>query len=145
MASGSSLDVGALLHALDNDTNSAVAETTTAEIQRQKNDMLQRLQLRGEELRKLHRTLKHYRYVEELAEVLPGRYIRWIPLRDPTNIRLTNGGIVCDIQCTLDVVKITCRNRTNRMFSLRLDECLVFQRLTDQERVILAAMDHLAT
>jgi hypothetical protein len=29
------------------------------------------------------------------------------------------------------------------MFYVSMDECLIFQRLTDQERIILVAMDHL--
>ena len=145
MTSRAPLDIDALLHALDNQTNEAAVETTTADIQGRKNDMLQRLQLPPAALRKLHKSLRRYRYVDELHDIHAGRYIRWIKLSDPAAIKLTNGGIVCDVRCTLDGVTITCKNYQHRLFSLRLDECLVFQRLTDQERIILAAVDHLAT
>jgi hypothetical protein len=41
-------------------------------------------------------------------------------------------------------VLIVCKNYTNRHFQIKMDECLLFQKLTDQEKVILHALDHLS-
>ena len=45
----------------------------------------------------MHKKLKEYRVVRDLRDLQLGYYIRWIPLKDPSNIYLTNGGIIIDI------------------------------------------------
>lgn len=145
MSQFSSLDIPALLHALNNDTNSNILDTTTASIQSKKNDMLQKLQLPRKELKKLHKSLINYKYVDELPDIQLGRYIRWISLKNPDNIKLTRGGIICDIFTGESDIVIKCKNNLNRFFSLKLNECFIFQKLTDQEKVILSAVNHLAT
>ena len=141
----SSLDIPALLHALNNEANESILDTTTYSIQAKKNDMLQKLQLPRSELKKMHTALKFYKYVDELPEINLGRYIRWIPLKNPDNIKLTRGGIICDIYTSNDDIEIKCKNNMNRLFTLKLNECFIFQKLTDQEQVILSAVNHLAT
>ena len=56
---------------------------------------------------------------------------------------MTNGGIVCEIKVCDDGIHVVCKNNMNRMFQLNLSENLVFQRLNDQERVLLAALQYL--
>jgi hypothetical protein len=139
----SELDVEQLLQALDNDENESMIDLTTSKIKSIKNDMLQKLQLPKETLKTYHKKLKDYRYVGELHEIRYGAYIRWINLKNIDNIRLTNGGIICDIQVTNTGLWIKCKNNMNRFFQLKLDECLIFQKLSDQERILLKALDYL--
>ena len=139
------LHIPSLLHALQNDSNESILDTTSANIQAKKNDMLQKLQLPREQLKKMHQALKKYKYVDELPDIYTGRYIRWIPLKNPSDIKLTRGGIICDIIVHEDDILIRCKNHMNRMFTLKLNECLIFQKLTDQEQVILSAVNHLVT
>lgn len=139
----SELDVEQLLKALDNDENESMIDLTTSKIKSIKNDMLQKLQLPRETLKNYHKKLKDYRYVGELHEIRYGAYIRWINLKNIDNIRLTNGGIICDIQVTNTGLWIKCKNNMNRFFQLKLDECLIFQKLSDQERILLKALDYL--
>jgi hypothetical protein len=139
----SELDVEQLLQALDNDENESMIDLTTSKIKSIKNDMLQKLQLPKETLKNYHKKLKDYRYVGELHEIRYGAYIRWINLKNIDNIRLTNGGIICDIQVTNTGLWIKCKNNMNRFFQLKLDECLIFQKLSDQERILLKALDYL--
>ena len=141
----SDIDIPGLLHALHNENNESILDTNTCNIQAKKNDMLQKLQLPRDILKKMHKALKYYKYVEELPEIVAGRYIRWIPLKDPSNIKLTRGGLICDISTTKDDIQIICKNNRNVLFSVKLNESLVFQKLTDQEQVILSAVDHLVT
>lgn len=139
----SELDVEQLLQALDNDENESMIDLTTSKIKSIKNDMLQKLQLPKKTLKNYHKKLKDYRYVGELHEIRYGAYIRWINLKNIDNIRLTNGGIICDIQVTNTGLWIKCKNNMNRFFQLKLDECLIFQKLSDQERILLKALDYL--
>ena len=139
----SELDVEQLLQALDNDENESMIDLTTSKIKSIKNDMLQKLQLPKETLKNYHKKLKDYRYVGELHEIRYGAYIRWINLKNIDNIRLTNVGIICDIQVTNTGLWIKCKNNMNRFFQLKLDECLIFQKLSDQERILLKALDYL--
>jgi len=90
-----SLNVEDLLKALDNENNTGVAGLTTSKIKKEKNDILQKLQLSGQELKDLHARLKDYRYINELNDIQMGRYIRWIPLNTETaEIKLTNGAFI---------------------------------------------------
>ena len=78
----------------------------------------------------------------ELPGIRYGAYIRWISLKDPANIKLTNGGIICDIKVN-DGIQIRCKNNQHRFFQLKMGECLIFQKLSDQEQILLSAMDYL--
>lgn len=139
----SSLDVDKLISALGNDDNECVMEMTFEKISKMKNDILQRLRLSSEELKSMHSKLKAYRFVDELPELKYGTYIRWIPLTDPKNIKLTTGGIVCEMKVGDDGIVVTCKNRYNRMFSIKMQENLIFQKMTDQERVLISALSYL--
>ena len=72
-----------------------------------------------------------------------GCYIRWIPLKDPDKIKLTNGGIIIDIDIINDCVQIKVKNNMNRIFQIKFDECYIFQKLTNQENIILGVLDYL--
>jgi hypothetical protein len=139
----SDLNIENLLKALDNDENESLIDLTTRKIKSMKNDMLQKLQLPKEKLKEYHKKLKDYRYVGELHEIRYGAYIRWINLKNIDHLKLTNGGIICDIQVTDTGLWIKCKNNMNRFFQLKLDECLIFQKLSDQEKIILKALDYL--
>lgn len=137
------LDVDELLHALDNENNSSIINLTTAKIKSARNDVLQKLQLPREKLKELHTKLAEYRVVNDIDDIEYGRYIRWISLKDPSKIKLTNGAIVCDLRVFKEQIHIRCKNNLHHMMQLILDECLIFQKLTDQEKVVLSVLDHL--
>lgn len=141
----SSFQVEALLKAMDNNTNESILELNKQKIKQLKNDVLQQLQLSREVLRSFHEKLKDYRYVADLHDLKYGAYIRWIPLKDPSIIKLTNGGIVTDIKMTKTCILIVCKNTLNRIFQIKFDECLIFQKLTEQEHILLDVMDYLQT
>jgi hypothetical protein len=139
----SELDIDQLMKALDNEENEGIMKLNHAKMARVKNDMLQKLGLERVELKKLHKKLKNYRYVDEMPDVQFGSYIRWISLKNPTSIKLTNGGIICDIQVKDNGIHIVCRNNMHRFFQLLMSENLIFQKLTEQENVLLSVMDYL--
>jgi hypothetical protein len=150
------LDMEKLVKALDNDNNQNIVDNDLdyKKINQAKNDILQQLQLSRDKLKTMHKQLKAYRYIDSMEEVRYGSYIRWIKLNNPEDIKLTNGGIVVDIKVfkyendddednNIDEVHLVCRNRMNRLFQIKLNENIVFQKLNDQEQVLLSAMEYL--
>jgi len=132
-----------VIKSLDNEKNENIMQLTNAKIKEQKNNILQQLQLERSKLKSFHEKLKDYRYVDEISDLQFGYYLRWISLKNPDDIKLTNGAHICDIKILNDGVHIVCRNGYNRFMQLNLDENLVFQKLTDQERIILKTLDYL--
>lgn len=135
-------DIDLLKKALDNEDNSSLMSLDNRKIKTIKNDLFQKLHFKPEYTKELLKKLKEYRFVDDLKEIHFGSYIRWINLNNPEDLKLTNGGIVCDIKVT-DIVLIICKNRFNRYFTIKMDECLIFQKLNNSENIILYAMDHL--
>ena len=137
------IDVNLLMESLENEDNNVLMNMDTKTIQKIKNNMLQRLNLPKEKLKSFHKSLKQYRYIDEIPDLKYGSYVRWVNLKDPNNIKLTIGGLVCDIKISNDDVIISCKNNYNSFFSFKLNECLVFQKLSHQEKVLLSALDYL--
>ena len=125
----SELDVSKLLKALDNEENEQIINLDYVKINKIKNNVLKRLHIKANVLRELKTKLKLYRFVDELPDLNYGSYIRWIPLKDPDKIKLTNGGIVCVIKIVDNGIAVICKNRYNSMFQVLLNENLIFQKL----------------
>lgn len=132
-----------LLNALGNETNESIMNLSSSKIKSLKNDMLQRLGISGKELKLFHKKLKSYRYCSDMSDTQFGCYIRWIPLKTVDEIKLTNGGIIIDIDIINDCVQIKVKNNMNRIFQIKFDECYIFQKLTKQENIILGVLDYL--
>ena len=137
------LDIDDLLNALDNEENESIMNLNSSSIKQAKNDILQRLQLDKETIKSFHKKLKNYRWVDELKDIQYGAYIRWINIRNPNNLKLTNGGIICDMQILENGVHIKCKNNINRIFQIIMNENIIFQKLTFQEEILLSAMNYL--
>jgi len=138
------MDIDKLLKALDNEENSKFMNLTTKKINDMKLEILKELQLSHQKITEIMRKLKEYMYVDEMNELRYGAFIRWIPIKEPDNLHLTAGGLLCAINVTDDGVSLTCKNFAHKHYQIKMDECLVFQKLTAQEQVLLSAMDHLA-
>ena len=137
------LDSDYLLKALDNENNTGIEQLSSRKIKAEKNDYLQQLQLPREKLKDFHTKLKDYRFVDDLTNIQYGRYIRWINLKNPDNITLTTGGVIIDIKIEGDGIYLLCKNFRNGRIQIKIDECFIFQKLTDQEKTIISALDYL--
>tara|TARA_Y100000996_G_C22550739_1_gene653614 strand:+ start:2340 stop:2759 length:420 start_codon:yes stop_codon:yes gene_type:complete len=137
------MSVADILKQLDNDTDSNIVNLTSRKIKDVKNNMLQKLQLSREDLKSLHKKLKDYRYCTDLTDLQSGNYIRWISLKDPDNLRLTNGAFLMDIKIYAEGVQLVCKNNFGRVFQFKFDEAMIFQKLNPQEKVILSVLDYL--
>jgi len=136
------IDIENLLKTLDNDDNNSLIKLDNSKIKSIKNDLLQKLHFKKEDIKILLIKLKEYRFVDELDDLHYGSYIRWFNLSDPSSLKLTNGGIICDIRIINDSVLITCKNFMNRMFCIKMDENLIFQKLNKNEKVLLKLLDY---
>jgi len=116
---------------------------SSSKIKSLKNNILQKLYLTREELLNYHKVLKEYKYVDELDEINIGSYIRWFNLKKMDNIKLTNGGIIVDIQPGIDDITIICKNNINKFFSLSLNKCIIFQKLNYQEQLLIKIVDYI--
>ena len=137
-----SFDEDLLKKALENENNESIVNLTISKIKGQKNDILQKLNLSTENLKDNLKKLKEYRYINNINDLNYGSFIRCINLKKVDNIKLTNGGYVCDIKVN-NGIELLCRNNYNNFFQIRFDENLIFQKLTDQEKIILNVLKNL--
>lgn len=140
------MDVNQLLKALDDDSNETLLNFTTKTIREMTLKILSELQLSKQETINIFNKLKDYKYVDEMNDLKYGTFIRWIPIDNPSNIHLTKGALFCEMKITDDGVFCVCKNfgNSSRHFQISMDKNLIFQKLTNQELVLLSALDHLS-
>ena len=136
------MNVDKLLEALDNEDNEDMIDSTTQNIKEAIQHAIGELDLDKETSKTMIKKLSGYRYVEDMSTLHSGAYIRWIKLTNPDDLKLSNGALLCDVNFTDDGAALVCKGFRNRHFQIKFDECLIFQRLNDQERVLLSAYDN---
>lgn len=137
------MDINNLMYALDNDNNENIMNLTSKKILEMNLNILKELHLDKPTTLNYLKKLQGYRYVDEIHDLKHGSFIRWIPIIDPNYLPLHYCGIICDVKITDNGVIINCKNFMHRHYTFKMDECLIFQKLTSQEKVILHALDHL--
>ena len=143
------MNIEDILHSLDNDRNLSISKLTYDKINNMKYNMLERLGINDDELESMLHKLADYRYVEELQDIQHGAFIRYVPLTSKNGqkegeIVLKNGGFICEVKILGSGVHLLCRNHFRKIFQLKLDEVLIFQKLSNQEEIILSVFDYLA-
>ncbi len=140
------MNVQKLLQALDNESNETLLNFTTEKIREMTFNILKELHLSKQDTISIYNKLKDYKYIDEMNDLKYGTYVRWIPIEDPTNIYLTKGALFCEMKITDDGVFCVCKNFgfPSKHFQISLDKNLIFQKLTEQELVLLSALDHLS-
>lgn len=137
------MDLDKLLYALDNDNNENIINLTSKKILELNYNIIKELHLDKPTTLNYLKKLRGYRYVDEIHDLKHGSFIRWIPIIDPNYLPLHYCGMICDIKITDNGVIITCKNFMHRHYTFKMDETLIFQKLTTQETVIIQALDHL--
>ena len=137
------MDVYKLMNALDNDNNETIMNLTTKKIMEMNLNILKELHLKKDITINYLNKLKGYRYIDELNDLKYGAFIKWIPIIDPNYLPLHHCGMICEIKITDDGILIKCKNFMHRHYTFKMDECLIFQKLTTQEQIIINALDHL--
>jgi len=140
------MDINNLLKALDNESNDKLFDLTSVKLREMNKNIINELHLTKHENEELLNKLKEYKYVDELDDLNYGSFIRWIPLNNPKKIELTKGAIFCDTKITDNGMFLVCKNfgYQSKNFCIKMEECLIFQKLSKQELVLLSALDHLS-
>lgn len=137
------MNIELLQEALQNDNNLSIINTNIQEIKAQKNDILQQLGLKKTYLKEFHSKLKDYRYIDDIKDLNYGNNIRWISLKNIDNVKITNGAVLCDIKILDKGLSLCLKTFNNRYFTIYLNENLIFQKISVQEKVLLKAIDYL--
>lgn len=137
------MDLELLKKALENDDNINLINTSIQEIKNKKNDILQQLGLKRDELKTFNSSLKGYRYIEELKDLKIGSNIRYIKLKNIENVKLSSVNNLCEIKVLNHGIGLVFKNFQNRFFTIYFNDNLIFQKINSEEEVILKAIKHL--
>lgn len=137
------MDLELLKKALENDDNVDLINTSIQEIKNKKNDILQQLGLKRDELKMFNASLKGYRYIEELKDLKIGSNIRYIKLSNIENIKLSGVNNLCEIKVLNHGIGLVFKNFQNRFFTIYFNDNLIFQKINSEEEIILKAIKHL--
>ena len=116
--------------------------TSSGEIKEMKNNILQKMLFDKDELKLYHKLLTKYRYIDEIDELKYGSYLRWFKLKEKESMKLLKGGFIIEIkQNDKNEIVIVCKNY-GRIFSLKMNECVIFQKNTSQEELLIKILDY---
>lgn len=137
------LNIEKLLDELDDTHTEWMDGVTSDTLREQRMDALSELHIDADTMTDWLVKLEKYKFVDELQHLQIGRYVRWISLTNPDNLRLIKGGFVCGIyiEDTGIEVEVLAYRKFVQHFSF--DNVLIFQRLTKQEEVLLSLVDYL--
>jgi len=139
----------ALDKALNNEQNSVLLKLSNRDISEMNATIVMGL-LNYNPLKRKNAALSHtlenhllalngYRYVDEINDLKQNVYVKWI--RNDSPNKLTKGAISCSVKITNDGMLVMCKNYFGKFFFLKMEECAIFQKITNEEKVILTVMD----
>jgi hypothetical protein len=137
------MDIDLLHKAADNEDNSHILNLTKDIITNAKLDIMDDLPLSDEQKLEFMEKLDDYVYIDEIHEIRHGTYVRWLNLEDNNDITLAKGGIFCEVRFTDYGMAIQCKNFRNRYYEIRMDNIILFRKLTPQEKVLMCALTYL--
>ena len=138
------MDIELLKKALENEENLSIIETNIQEIKNEKNEILQQIGLDKNNLKQFHKKLKNCRHIDNIQDFKLGSLIRWINLKKIETIKITNGAILCDIKIHDKGIALILRGYNNYHMTLYLNENIIFQKINDEEKILLKAIEHLS-
>jgi hypothetical protein len=127
----STLDVAALLAAAENVSADFLNIQTLQSISQDNIQSLESSGIHGDSLIQISNKLLEFYHIDHVYQIHKGKHIRWV-----RNGRLTNGGIVVDIKFLDTGTHILCKSR-ERFIQYKFDDCITFQRLSNDEMMIL--------
>lgn len=133
----SQIDIDALLNSVKNDF---LEGQTFDSISRDLVDSMKSEGIPRPLIQEFCSKLTDYRFVGELHVLHKGKYVRWIRKTDKT--KLMRGGVVVDIKFGQDGANILCRAPSGHFTQYRFDLCLTYQKLTEEEQLVLMVCDH---
>ena len=130
-----------LNNALENEQNASILKLNNSQITEMNQQIIYGLPGINKKSATQHlHLLKGYRYLDEISDLKTNVYIKWVRFNTP-NI-LTKGAISCSVKITNEGMLIMCKNYFGKFFYIRMEDCVVFQKITNEENVILSVMDY---
>jgi hypothetical protein len=139
------MDTEKLIKALDQENNEVLLNYTTKKMKEMNLQILKELMLPKDTLMDYMKQLNGFMYIDEINQLKIGSFIRWIPIKNPDDLPLKKSAIVCDIKITDTGIVIVMKNFMQTYFQIKMDDCLVFQKLSEQQQILLSALDHLSS
>jgi len=139
------LDVNAILSAMTKSENTTIANMTLPKIAARRQEVLSTMNLTPEKFEEFERKLHMYRVIENPDELKHNQLIRWIPLRSlETRPYVTLGGCLFRVKYNEEeaVHIVTIRNVKKFVFNIKFELNAVFQRLSQEELLILRAVEY---
>jgi hypothetical protein len=126
----------------EEDPNDFLLDYTTAKIHKEIRETLNEVGLPY-----CFSQLTNYILVENVDHLRAGAFLRWITLtqhsEEEEDLYLNRGATLCEIKSSASGIHLILKTFTGRRFQIDFGECIVFQKLTSQQRVILNALDHI--
>ena len=107
-------------------------------------EILEELEVSSEKVIEFSGKLIGYQYIDRVCDIRLGRFIRWIKRPNSKNIdnvmnyTLHRGGILTSIDVNDSGIVLLCRNVNNRFFRMKWEDCVFFQQLSLEEKIILS-------
>lgn len=139
------LNISLLERAVENEDNAHILNLTENAVTEAKISILQDMINDNDILQDVLEKLQGYVYIDEIHEVRSGTYIRWLNVEDDNNITLEKGGIFCEVRFSDYGTVLRCKTFRNRYYEVKMDNIIVFRKLTPQERVLMCALTYLNT
>jgi len=128
----------------ENNQNTSILEYFTSVLSGSVNSVLRNSTSSHPLIQQFCHKLIGYRFVDEIYKLHKGKHVRWIRTSvqpsmslERAGFPLTNGGIVVDIRFLDNGIHILCKNNVGRFIQYRFDECLTYQKLSNDEQLIL--------
>ena len=136
----STIDIEKLLETLENEKNDYLENKTIEKITKEIYKKINELDIEKEKKINYCEKLNEYRLVNNICELHKGKHIKWIKL---SNNQLIGGGIVVNIKFMDNGTHVLVKNKMNQFIQIKFDDCLLFQKMTLQEQLILMAYEYL--
>lgn len=139
------IDIGKLLETADFEkVPHFLKNKTTASLLCDVREALQEIRhLDSETIEKYTQKLKGYIPVEDIELLVSQRFIRWMYRYNEEDTRLKMG-VVLKLLMKNDGINVQMRTMQRafiQVYEIKLDECLLFMKLSDQENLMVIAQD----
>jgi hypothetical protein len=134
------MDTDDFVSAYEKDKNQYLENKTSKVIHKELVESLNQYENKEDFLKKLG---NNYRFVDEVDQLHIGKFTRWIPKYEPSPPRLVVGGFVTNVDYTDNGILLTVKTWQNQVIKVVFDHCILFQKLSPDEKLVLLAADYI--
>jgi hypothetical protein len=158
----STIDIDKMLDSIENEKNDYLENKTMDSVTQEICEKISDLPISDESKENICKKLIGYRYVDEIHELHKGKITSWIRIKKSAaqellerqikgsentytiQPKLSGTGILVNIKFADRGTNVVISNPPNHRFTqYRFDDCLTFQKMTEEEQLILMAYEYL--